>query len=73
MVLNTCSGSPPGEALPTNLHSNFANLAQALLVGGVRCVISSTARVEDSIAQEIFTSFYKYPVCAFCHELNMII
>lgn len=56
VVLNICSGSHGERA---SIHSNYTNLAHAFHAGGVRCVISSTTRVEDSIAEEIMTSFYK--------------
>lgn len=60
VVLNTCSGSQRKSVSSISSHSRFTNLAHALLAGGVRCVISSTARVHDSIAQEIMTNFYQY-------------
>jgi CHAT domain-containing protein len=57
VVLNTCAGTPYSE-LPS-IHSNILNLVRALHSTGVKCVVSSSTRVEDSIAEDIMETFYK--------------
>ena len=57
VVLNTCSGSQLCNSQID--HSDNVSIAHAFQENGVRCVINSNSKVEDSIAQELMTFFYK--------------
>lgn len=57
VVLNTCSGSQFGDSRTD--HLDTASIAHAFQANGVRCVVNSNTRVEDSISQELMTRFYK--------------